>query len=547
MTLDRLASGYRPYLLLALLTFAVALPGIVTIPPLDRDEARFAVASRQMIESGDFVTVRFQDEIRAKKPPGAYWLQAGAAALSDAPDSIWAYRIPSVLGALVAVLAAFRFGGALVGRNAALAGAALLAVTPLLASEAHQAKTDALLLACAVIAQGALARFYLASRRNEAAPGWRTALAFWLAQAAAILVKGPIVPMIGLLTVAALAIADRRFPRPRAWLKGLRPLPGVAAVIVLVAPWAILVSMATHGQFIAQAVGHDLLLKLYDPPEAHEGWAGVYLLSATATLWPVSPFVLVGLVGAIRARAEPALRFCLAWVGPSWIVFEVVPTKLPHYVLPLVPALTLLAGAVVAGGGEPMGRAWAKAYAMLCAVIGAALAVGILAAPAFFGTGFPWSAIACALAAFATGAVPATLILRRRAGAATAAAVLGGALTWALLFAGVLPSLDALWVSQRVANSVPSGGPVAAAGFHEPSLVFLLGTNTQLTDGPGAAALLARVRGSVAVVEAAEEPAFEERLAAAGRDARQLAQVEGLNYSRGKPVTLTVWQGEDKP
>ena len=67
----------KDYALLALLCLAIFLPGLASVPPLDRDEPRFAEASRQMLESGDFVNIRFQDEPRLKKPVGIYWLQVG--------------------------------------------------------------------------------------------------------------------------------------------------------------------------------------------------------------------------------------------------------------------------------------------------------------------------------------------------------------------------------------------------------------------------------------------------------------------------------------
>src|SRR6516225_1100814 len=61
--------------LCALLLF---LPGFFTIPPVDRDEARFAQATKQMVESGDYVNIRFQEDVRYKKPVGIYWLQSAA-------------------------------------------------------------------------------------------------------------------------------------------------------------------------------------------------------------------------------------------------------------------------------------------------------------------------------------------------------------------------------------------------------------------------------------------------------------------------------------
>src|SRR6266403_3559072 len=107
--------GARPYALLTALCLLLYLPGLASIPPLDRDEARFAQASRQMLETGDFLRIRFQDEARNKKPIGVYWLQAAAVAAFSTPDStaIWPYRLPSVAGALIAALLIFAIGSAL--------------------------------------------------------------------------------------------------------------------------------------------------------------------------------------------------------------------------------------------------------------------------------------------------------------------------------------------------------------------------------------------------------------------------------------------------
>src|SRR5712692_6362870 len=105
----------RPYALLAGLCLVLYLPGIAAIPPLDRDEARFAQATRQMLETGDFLQIRFQDEARNKKPAGIYWLQAAAVSAFSTPSAtaIWPYRVPSLVGGMAAVLLIFAFGTAL--------------------------------------------------------------------------------------------------------------------------------------------------------------------------------------------------------------------------------------------------------------------------------------------------------------------------------------------------------------------------------------------------------------------------------------------------
>ena len=108
-----------PIPFLILLCMLLYLPGMTSLPPVDRDEARFAQASRQMLEDNDFVNIRFQDDPRHKKPAGIYWLQAGCARIFGAlgTDRIWPYRIPSVLGAILAVMATFLMGRRLFDEN----------------------------------------------------------------------------------------------------------------------------------------------------------------------------------------------------------------------------------------------------------------------------------------------------------------------------------------------------------------------------------------------------------------------------------------------
>src|SRR5262249_49081635 len=155
----------------------------------------------------------------------------------------------------------------------------------------HVATTDAMLLATAVAAQGTLAAAYLAPRRREPFGPAHAAL-FWIAQAAAIPIKGPVVPAFSLLTILTLAIADRR----GAWLKALRPLWGVPLTLVLVLPWLIAIELATQGQFLNEAVGHDLLGKVAGGQEAHGAPPGYYLALLPVTFWPGTLFLGFGAV-----------------------------------------------------------------------------------------------------------------------------------------------------------------------------------------------------------------------------------------------------------
>src|SRR5712692_2072951 len=125
-------------LVVALLAF---LPGFFSIPPIDRDEARFAQATKQMVESGDYIDIRFQDEVRYKKPVGIYWLQAGvvkaasALGFQRALTTIWLYRIPSLVGAIGAVLLTYWAALAFVTPRAALLAGLMMASSILLGVE----------------------------------------------------------------------------------------------------------------------------------------------------------------------------------------------------------------------------------------------------------------------------------------------------------------------------------------------------------------------------------------------------------------------------
>ena len=546
--MERLTGGYRPYLLLSLLCLILYLPGLAAVPPLDRDESRFVQATRQMLETGDFIRIQFQHDMRAKKPVGAYWLQATSVSLFSDKDSreVWPYRLPSALSAWAAVLMTFAFGRYFFGRQPALLGAALLASCLILVAEAHQAKTDALLLASAVAAQGALGRFYLGGRGTAPIPGIGVALVFWIAIGVSILVKGPVVPTITLLTILALVTADKQ----AAWLVGLRPLTGVIVAAAIAGPWFAAISQATGGAFVGEAVKSDLLPKLLGAQESHGGWPGTYLVLAAVTMWPASLLLWPALVAAWRLRSRPEVRYGLAWIIPAWVMFEIVPTKLPHYVLPTFPALCLLMAAAVIGDAPVLRSRGARVWYGVWSVVALALAAAVVLAPIKYGEGFAWISLPAALAIAGTGLLTAILAVRERPRGAALALVATAVVAFPVVFAGVLPGLDSLFVSRAAARLVATRlheGPVVVAGYAEPSLVFLLGTDTVLTDGTNAAVNLAKGPGALSLVADREEADFQAAAAANHIHPVSVGAVTGFNYSRGKPVTLTAYTVEGRP
>jgi len=543
------ASHGRAVVLLLAFCLLAFLPGFFQIPPVDRDEARFAQATKQMVESGDYVDIRFQDEVRYKKPVGIYWMQAVAVKAGEALGvpkaltTIWLYRIPSLIGATGAVLLTYWAALAFVARRTALLAALMMASSILLGVEARLAKTDAMLLLTSVAAMGAMARIYMSCRRTpERAIPWQTPAIMWTALAAGVLIKGPLILMFVGLTAVALSIADRSVR----WLKQLRLLLGLLWLVVLVSPWFIAIVAKSGDDFFMKAVGDDMLAKITSGQEAHGAPPGLYLLLFWVTFWPGS--ILAGLAAPTiwKARREPGARFLLAWVIPSWIVFEIVMTKLPHYVLPLYPAIAILIAGIVEGGGL-YNKRWLTrgtvGWFLFPAVIAIAVPVGFFMMSRDLGlVAWPFAAAALIFGLFAWWLYdvdgPERALLRGMASAVFIAIT---------VYAVAFPMLPALFPSALVAENIRASGcasPHLASTFayQEPSLVFLAGTDTKFTDGAGAAEFLNGGACRFALVDKGSERSFTQRADSVGLRYTLSQRIEGFNISNGKAFAMAVFR-----
>ena len=102
--------------------------------------------------------------------------------------------------------------------------------------------------------------------------------------------------------------------------------------------------------FFADSIGHDMLGKVAEGQESHGAPPGYYLVLFVVTFFPAAVLATLAAPRAWALRREPWVRFLLAWIVPAWIIFELVPTKLPHYVLPLYPAIAILIAEAVDSG-----------------------------------------------------------------------------------------------------------------------------------------------------------------------------------------------------
>ncbi|MCW8087092.1 ArnT family glycosyltransferase [Sabulicella glaciei] len=541
------AAQRRPRLMLVVLCLALFLPGFFSLPAGDRDESRFAQATRQMLDSGDPVRLRVGEEERNKKPVGIHWAQAATVHLVEAAGlgsrrDIWAYRIPSLLGAITAVLLTFTLGRRLVGPRPALLAAAMLAGTMVLMVEAHIAKTDAALLAAVTAAMGLMGAAYLQPSGFTA----RQAALFWIALGIGVLLKGPIAPMVALLAGITLAVVDRgRAP----WLRALHPLWGVPLMLLIVLPWMAAIGIATEGRFFAEAVGDDMLGKVGSGDEKHWGPPGFYLLTFPIAAFPAGILALLAARGVWAERALPRTRFLLAWIVPSWLVFEAVATKLPHYTLPTYPAVMLLAAAWAM---DPLRLAPPRWLAILARVLVAGVALGLSAVALLV----PWLATAHEpVGAFLS--VPFAILLavltwRAMAAARWARAAVLGVLAAIPLYASVmeftLPRVEPIWIAPRLQAAlerVAPGLPAARFGITshaEPSTLFRIGAETRfLRRGEDAARFLAEAPGRAVAVGNRALDDFRREAATLGIAPRERDAVHGFNYTRGRALTLHIF------
>ena len=130
-------------------------------------------------------------------------------------------------------------------------------------------------------------------------------------------------------------------------MQALRPIAGVLWLCLLVLPWFLAIVSRSGSSFFAESVGHDLMSKVVSAQEAHGAPPGYYFVLFWVTFWPGATLAAMAVPSIWAARREKGAKFLLCWIVPAWIVLELVITKLPHYVLPLYPAIAILIAGVV--------------------------------------------------------------------------------------------------------------------------------------------------------------------------------------------------------
>lgn len=452
----------------------------------DRDEPRYAVATREMVQSGDYIVPHFNGEVRYDKPVLVYWLMTiPAQAFGINNFSVRAAQgVGGALTVALLFLFAARMGASSAARHLAAAmGAGCLLLT--LISKA--ATTDSWLVFFTLCAL--LAHWEHRMRRDFS---WPLHLLFWSFVALGALQKGPVTPMVAGLAVLTerlwrLAIGDLNLNGKALAVGTLRFVAGLAVLAALGAIWVVPVTIATDGDFLYQSVGKHVVERAKESLEGHGGPFFYYFLVLPVAVFPFTAAVFSGITWAFGERSRAQVRLLWSWLIPSFIIFSLVRTKLPHYIAPLLPSVILMAALWLTvweakGGAIPL----RKSGAIFIGSVGSLLALGLPIAVTVLGMDAVLPAVIVMGIFFATGTLTgAKLWLRHEP--KSALAVWGGGQALVLITALLwgLPVLERYRPSEPVAEWIHENAPstpvhVAAVEYQEPSLVFYWGRQIEM-------------------------------------------------------------------
>ena len=538
----------------------VYLAGNAANPLWDRDEPRYGQTAREMLWTGDWVVPRLMGVVRTAKPPGIYWLQATSMLIFG--QTAFAARLPSALAGIGTLAMLGLILPRFIGRRRAWLAVLILGTSLLFIACAKLSTTDGALLLFTTAAQLGVGAIYLRSRERRKTRVW-TVVALWIAVGLAGLIKGPVVLGVIATTLLALWLFDleprlsvktvdartelharlawnRPAARRAAWMLKLRPLFGLGLVALVAGPWLVAIQIR-EPTFLWTAFTHDVVNRSVNPLEGHRGPPGFYLLTAIGTFAPWSLLAPAALLNAWRRRNVPWVRFAAAATVGPWIMFELVATKLPHYVLPcFVPLSVLVADALVRANWRRIGWTSDRGFSTLAALFAAVAtlaAAGVWALPAVAGPLPLGSWVGIALASMAVpicawGAF--RLFSKHRPIRAATFLAAGTALGVVLIYGLILPGIAAVRLPLRLASDLSgTAGTVAMVGYKEPSLAFHASApNRTLRQADGLS-----TESATAVIDRADWDA----LPASERAGWRIASRErGANVAKGRGVEVLI-------
>jgi 4-amino-4-deoxy-L-arabinose transferase-like glycosyltransferase len=321
------------FFLSAVLLFSI---GNWSLPLIDRDEPRFAEASREMRQSGDYLVPRLNGEYRFDKPPLIYWCQV--LSFDGLGETDFAARFPSVIFAALASVATWIFSSRIFGPRVGIWSGIIFATS-----------LQVFIHARAAVADMPLVLFFLTATWADWERSKNPRSIFWwwifyLSLGFGFLAKGP-----AALLPAFFAPVRAFLNRAPYRVEFRSALRGGLVVLIVIGLWGLPALLATNGAYLEVGLGKHVLQRSLHPMESHggTGLAGYLLFLPfylVVSFFSFAPWCLFlpGCFRRLRSHREPAENFLLGPIFIVLLVFTLIQTKLPHYVLPAYPMLAIL-------------------------------------------------------------------------------------------------------------------------------------------------------------------------------------------------------------
>ena len=556
--------------IVGILTLIFILPGLSSIPPLDRDEARFSQASKQMLEDKNYVVIKFQEELRSKKPIGIYWLQIASASIFG-KDNIISYRAPNIFSTIILIIVfstfvysiSFRYFNLNISSSLTFSFFSSLVMATLLglSIEIKQAKTDTVLLTLCTVQQLIFWKIYSYGKESwnkykHHEYVWLTRL-FWLIIALGILVKGPISPLLFTMTLLSICILDRFVEKEwnLSWLNLFLWFQGLLIVSIITLPWIYLAWQATDGHLILDAINKDFLIKLRSGQENHWGPFGSHLFLLLLTFWPMVLLLPFAARACLDWKHDRLIRFLISWIIPFWIILELTPTKLPHYILPVFPGLILLI--LIGISSPPSGNIKFskinKFFRVVVVIFTLLLALSLVYVSLNFS-----SKILIFILSIVLSFIMITSIIfgnifflnesKYKLSPLFGMLILAGICN-IFVFSYIFPNLDKIHITPKIKNYIDSlefrPDTIVATGYHEPSLIFSLGRDTLLLSPEEAALVLVEGNNTLAIVEDRTHTEVKKILNKFENKIVYLTSLDGFNLAKGQKIKIHIMKSRE--
>jgi 4-amino-4-deoxy-L-arabinose transferase-like glycosyltransferase len=325
----------RGLMLLGAIVVASLFVNLDGVPLFDEDEGAYAEVTREMLESGDFLTPRLEGKPFFHKPPMIYWAQVLSVRLLGLNE--FAFRLPSALASLAWAAVLFHFVRRFVGRQQAWFAPFFLVTALQTSIIAKAAIVDALLNLFITLTMFAIYHYFNSGRR-------RHVLLAYAFMALGFLTKGPVAVAIPAVVSLLYGVFQRRF---RDWALMVFYPVGWALFIIIALPWYIALIASYGWSFIQEIILVHNLGRFQGAMEGHSGPIYYYLPVILIGLLPYTPFLFVAFSEIRQHWREKLGKFLVLWFLFVLVLFSLAGTKLHHYIVyGYVPLLILMARSV---------------------------------------------------------------------------------------------------------------------------------------------------------------------------------------------------------